>query len=154
MQNLPPRVKKVWFLSTMVQLLILIIIAGGYVWLTNNVSWAPKWGLSVIGFIIVVIIGFELALIPYRYRFHQFAVNETEVEIKNGFFFRSHVSIPIARVQNVDINQGPLLRTQKLFEVDIATGGSTHSIDGLNRNDADRVKERVMQLALEAKNAQ
>ncbi|UQS87217.1 PH domain-containing protein [Nicoliella spurrieriana] len=154
MQRLPKRVKTVWLFSALGGALFWIAILIGYRIAQIFWSWLPIWGLLIVLIIGLIVTFSEIALIPYRYRFYHFAVNETDVEIQKGFFFRKHISIPIARVQNVDLNQGPFLITQHLYEVKIATGGSNHSIDALTKEHATELKNRVMQLALEAKNAQ
>ncbi|MHA8110492.1 PH domain-containing protein [Lactobacillaceae bacterium Melli_B4] len=154
MQSLPKRVKTVWFFSALFSGCFGLIGFAAY-WLVSHwLTWLPSFGSWLILGLAVVWVIAEVALIPYRYRFYHFAVNEFDVEIQKGFFFRHHISIPIARVQNVDLNQGPLLTIQHLFEVSIATGGSTHHIDALTKEHAEQLKNQVMKLALEARNAQ
>ncbi|MCK8627967.1 PH domain-containing protein [Fructobacillus cardui] len=92
-----------------------------------------------------------ILLVRYRYAFYHFMVNETDVEIKKGFLFRTHTAIPIARVQNVDLDQGPILRLFKLQQVHILTGGSGHEIEALTEVEAEQFKDRVMTLAREAR---
>ncbi|TPR24970.1 hypothetical protein DY102_00665 [Apilactobacillus timberlakei] len=95
----------------------------------------------------------ELTLIPYRYAFNKYKISEEYVEIQKGFFFRKLSSIPIARVQNVNLNQGPLLRIQKLNSVYIDTAGDNHKIEAVTHQEAQLIRKQVMDLAMEAKNA-
>ncbi|MHA8138046.1 PH domain-containing protein [Lactobacillaceae bacterium Scapto_B20] len=154
MQSLPKRVQRVWFFSALFSFSLWLVALIAYAVARHWLTWLPTVGIWIILALAIAWVVIETALIPYRYRFYHFAVNEFDVEIQKGFFFRHHVSIPIARVQNVDLNQGPLLTMQHLFEVSIATGGSVHHIDALTKEHAEQLKDRVMKLALEARNAQ
>ncbi|MBW1604963.1 PH domain-containing protein [Lactobacillus sp. Sy-1] len=154
MQSLPIRVKTVWLFSILIEALFWASGAVAYLIGLRFWDWLPQMGLLIIIGLGLISLIIQLLLIPYRYRFYHFQVNDTDVEIEKGFFFRHHIAIPIARVQNVDLNQGPLLISQSLYQVVIDTGGSSHKIDALNKHHAEKLKERVMQLAMEAKNAQ
>ncbi|MDF7626766.1 PH domain-containing protein [Lactobacillaceae bacterium L1_55_11] len=154
MHHLPRAIKVIWYEILALESLAWVVLFVAYWWLENNLwSWLPSWGLLIIAGLAALNVIVELILIQYRYAIYQYQVSETDVEIKKGFFFREDISIPIARVQNVDLDQGPLLQLNKLYKVRIATGGSGHTIEALDGNDAQRLKDRVMALALEARNA-
>ncbi|MCL0312104.1 PH domain-containing protein [Apilactobacillus sp. TMW 2.2459] len=152
MNKLPLKVKKVWMQSAMLSLLIWII-------LLSAMFLVSKYFYSISIYIFMIVIGLallevliEYTLIPYRYAFYSYNVSETEVRIKKGFIFRSEVSIPIARVQNVHLSQGPLLRTQGLTCVAIVTASNEHTIEALTQQEADELRLKVIKLAMEAKN--
>ncbi|MCF7523139.1 PH domain-containing protein [Levilactobacillus brevis] len=71
-----------------------------------------------------------------------------------GFIFQERIAIPIARVQNVTLSAGPLLQWQHLTKVTVATASTSHSIDGLELADAERLREQIMRLAQEARHDQ
>lgn len=60
--------------------------------------------------------------------------------------------IPIARVQNVTLKQGPVLKWKSLQKVIIVTAAGSEDISGLRIQDADELKELIMRLAKEARN--
>ncbi|CAK8053965.1 PH domain-containing protein [Eupransor demetentiae] len=153
MQHLPKRIKIIWWQITAFNLFLWLVLIAGIIIAHHFWNWLPLWLLYFVGAGMVVEIVTEIILIPYRYAIYEYEVRDTDVEIRHGYFFRHHVAIPIARVQNVDLHQGPLLRLQKLYKVKIATGGSTHEIEALDHEEALRLKEQVMALALEARNA-
>ncbi|KRM69943.1 hypothetical protein FD06_GL000110 [Apilactobacillus ozensis DSM 23829 = JCM 17196] len=154
MTRLPAKVKKVWSQSAFISL-IGWLTALLVVYLVSRYFYS----LPLIVYIIILSLGLlevmiEYALIPYRYKFYSYEVSETEVRIRKGFIFRSETSIPIARVQNVHLSQGPLLRLQYLTSVSIVTASNSHIIEALVPKDADELRLKVIKLAMEAKNVQ
>ncbi|MBS9334657.1 PH domain-containing protein [Fructobacillus sp. M1-13] len=104
--------------------------------------------LTGLGFVLILV-GFFL--VHYRYAVYRYRVNDRSVEIQKGFFFRQLTAIPIDRIQNVDLDQGPLLIFCHLQKVVLVTGGSHHEIEALTVEDAKAFKDQVMLLAKEAR---
>ncbi|AKP64022.1 hypothetical protein FC99_GL000649 [Levilactobacillus koreensis JCM 16448] len=148
--HLPPRIKRIWGYSALGSLLALIVITG-LLQLTylywNWAVWIPI--ASLVLTIVEPIV--EVALIPYRYQFTRYQISDLAVEMQAGFIFQKRVAIPIARVQNVTLNAGPLLQWQKLTKVTVATAATSHSIEGLELPEAEQFREQIMRLAREAR---
>ena len=72
--------------------------------------------------------------------------------VQKGFFFQKNEAIPIARIQNVTLEAGPLLQWQELQQVNIETASTAHVIDGVTRSVADQLRNQILQLAQEARN--
>lgn len=155
MKKLPESVKTVWLYAALITLAVEIIVFAGAFVAVRFLDWPyVQYVPLVLGIIFVMYTTIEMALIPYRYAFHSYAIYEDHIEISRGFIFRCQSTIPIARVQNVDIEQGPLLMIKDLHEISIDTSGSSHSIDAVTKEESKRIKQRVMELAMEARNAQ
>ncbi|WP_125582985.1 PH domain-containing protein [Levilactobacillus cerevisiae] len=151
--QLPPRIKRIWGFSALGSLVGLLVISG-LLWLTYT-FWDWSVWVLVFGLILTVIEPcIELGLIPYRYRFTRYQITDLAVEMQSGFIFQKRVAIPIARVQNVTLNAGPLLQWQKLTKVSIATAATSHDIEGLELPEAERLREQIMRLAQEARHDQ
>lgn len=88
---------------------------------------------------------------PYRYRFLRYNITPTAVFLQKGFFFRKNEAIPIARIQNVTLEQGPLLRWQQLQQVNIETASTAHVIDGVTASVANQLRTQILKLAQEAR---
>jgi len=148
--HLPPRIKRIWGYSALGSLLALLVITG-LLQLTylywNWAVWIPI--ASLVLTIVEPIV--EVALIPYRYQFTRYQISDLAVEMQAGFIFQKRVAIPIARVQNVTLNAGPLLQWQKLTKVTVATAATSHSIEGLELPEAEQFREQIMRLAREAR---
>ncbi|GEO67196.1 PH domain-containing protein [Levilactobacillus spicheri] len=149
-QSLPPRIKRIWGYSALGSFLALLVITG-LLWLAHTYWHWTVW-LAVFGGILTVIEPtIEAALIPYRYRFSRYQITSLAVEIQSGWLFKKRVAIPIARVQNVTLNAGPLLQWQHLTQVTVATAATSHTIEGLELDVAAQLREQIMRLAQEAR---
>ncbi|USS92217.1 PH domain-containing protein [Fructobacillus americanaquae] len=153
MQALPATIKKVWYIMEVIGAIVILAVYFAGNWAVQHFLkfYLPLWAIWGLFLVIVLWFLLGLLLVRYRYAFYHFMVNETDVEIQKGFFFRTHTAIPIARVQNVDLDQGPILRLFKLQQVHILTGGSGHEIEALTEDDAEQFKDKVMTLAREAR---
>jgi uncharacterized protein len=150
MQKLPQTVKNVW------RWRLFFILLGTMAIILLTSSWFVHWWfwLGVIAGIILLCGVLTLTiLIPYNYAFHQYAIYENRVEIKKGFIIQRESTIPIARIQNVNVKQGPLLKKQNLCEISIETAGDEHTIAAVTKAESEQIRQRVMTLAMEARNA-
>lgn len=150
-QSLPKKIINVWFLSELLGLIvaIIIIIAGFYI---INIFFSIKliYCLALVGLSILVTI-FRFILIPYYYRFWKYQINDQFVYIQSGFFFKSQKTIPINRIQNVDLEQGPLLRLNNLKKININTAAKSFSIDGITNNEATILRNQIVRSARKAR---
>ncbi|MBS9336042.1 PH domain-containing protein [Fructobacillus papyrifericola] len=153
MQNLPKQMKVVWYLMEAISTVVILAVLAGLHWLLPIVlHWSlPEWLMESLLCLAVFLILFGFFLVHYRYAVYHYQVNETSVEIQKGFFFRRLTAIPIDRIQNVDLEQGPLLQMFHLQRVVLVTGGSHHEVEALQKETAQAFKDRVMALAKEAR---
>lgn len=150
--QLPAQIKIVWRLRAMIDGLIWVILVVGLavvktLWLIHM----PWWPMIVVLGLGILHVGSHLILIPYRYAFWRYQISSNDVVLKSGFIFRKTEAIPIARIQNVTLEQGPLLRGQHLQSVKVQTAATTHEIAGVEESVADALREQIMQLAKEAR---
>ena len=79
--------------------------------------------LSLISSILDLTIGFK----RYGYK-----ISDSSIEIIHGVYFTNINIIPIRRIQQVSMEQGPILRLFNLYNVSIVTAGSNTSIEYLS----------------------
>lgn len=147
--QLPPRLKKVWFLTDTVST-IFLLLAGGVAFLVShyfqwfNLYW--QWGL--IAYFGLIAIGYVvgLLLIPYRYQFQRYALTPDELQFQSGYIFRDTTYVPIQRIQHIETSQGPFLRRHQLMSLTIHTAATSHKIAGLDLNEALAIQAQVAQL--------
>ncbi|MFD1549365.1 PH domain-containing protein [Levilactobacillus fuyuanensis] len=151
--HLPDRIKLIWGISAVGSFIALLVLTG-LIWLTYRYWDWPLWILSTFAAITIIEPIIEGSLIPYRYRFTRYQISAVAVEMQSGFIFKKRVAIPIARVQNVTLNAGPLLQWQKLTKVSIATASTNHGIEGLELDEAEALRDQIMRLAREARHDQ
>lgn len=155
-KKLPIEIKSIWRLNAIMDFLILIAITIAiFIWRI----FAPidmKKGLGVATLILLItailVLLIELILVTYHWNFWTYYIDERQVELHHGFFFRKQIIMPIARIQNVTLKQGPILRWKSLQKVVIVTAAGSEEITGLKNDEANNLKELIMKLAQEAKN--
>ena len=129
--------------------------------------------VNVLWWSIVTIIG--VAIIPFwlilgwffcrrYYNSLECTLTEKTVEIKKGVLFRVEKTIPLDRIQDLTLRDGPLLRALKLCMVEIETAGQSNpqgsdaKIIGIDdakefRNSVlkqrDQLKQKIEPVALE-----
>jgi hypothetical protein len=76
-------------------------------------------------------------------------IRERDLMIASGVIFRSVMSIPLSRVQHVDVQQGPLERVFGLARVNIYTAsgsGADGVIPGIELADAEALRDRLVRV--------
>lgn len=71
-----------------------------------------------------LLVGLVVSLLLYWQRF-SYQVGAHEIRINSGIVSRTHRSIPFDRVQDVDLEQGPVARLLGLAKVKFETGGAS-----------------------------
>ncbi|MFC6175327.1 PH domain-containing protein [Companilactobacillus huachuanensis] len=155
-KELPRSIKAVWRIHATIEFIIfvLIMIGVGLIRLVLPTTFKGYFDLIMIiiwGLGMIVFIG-SMFLVNYLWTFWTYYIDERQIQLHSGYFFRKQVIIPIARVQNVTLKQGPILRWKDLQKVVIVTASGRSEIDGILSDQADQLKETIMQLAQEAKN--
>ncbi|ACA83049.1 PH domain-containing protein [Leuconostoc citreum] len=151
-QYLPKRAKIVWVLDDLIGMLVL-----GLALLILNLCLGAQWPstiIMVLNIMLIVIIGLvigHLLLIPYYYRFHRYALDDTAILIYKGFFLRKTEAIPLNRIQNVDTTQGPLLQFFHLKRLVIVTAAHSFSIAAVDEQVAQTLRERLILAARQAR---
>ena len=84
---------------------------------------------------------------PLQYRYTHYQVDDDGIWIKRGVWFRGETSIPITRIQHIDVTQGPIERAFGLGTLIIYTAGTQHaseSLDGLAHEEATRLRDSLI----------
>ncbi|MEJ6347702.1 PH domain-containing protein [Holzapfeliella sp. He02] len=140
-QKMPSRIKRAWLVSDILGVIISLAIA------TTALTLLPiphkEWVRPIALVAIVVFFAVSLSLIPYRYHFHRYQIDDEAISFQRGVFFRKTVYVPLNRVQHIEIEQGPILKVFDLEELIIHTAATKHSISGLNPATAGKLREEV-----------
>jgi len=89
----------------------------------------------VLGFLFVIVV--SIPLIPFwliigyyfcrrYYRRLECVLTEQTLELKKGHFFRVEKTIPLDKIQDLTLREGPLLRLFKICMLDIETAGQSN----------------------------
>ena len=90
----------------------------------------------------------DFFLSPYffqKYWWH--SVNDQFITLHSGKLRESEIVIPMTKVQQVEIKQGPLLRLRRLKEITIHTMASSGVIPGLPAKEAEQLRDTIPHLA-------
>jgi membrane protein YdbS with pleckstrin-like domain len=149
-QVLPERVKKIWLLRTLIVLVVLVGILFGvnhFVYDFHQIPWLG-WGLAGV-FVLVIL--FSLLDVTYQYATYRYSITDKFVNIQEGWLFKKNVTIPMNRVQNVTISQGPLMAGFKLTKISIETSATAFHIFGLESDTAAELRDGIIEVARKAR---
>ena len=118
----------------------------------DNVDLPP----GIVTIPLLVLLLYPVLVAPgRRYRAWGYAMDADELRIARGVWTRIETIVPLARVQHVDVSQGPIERTFGVCRLMLHTAGTMHSrvvLPGLARASAealrDEVRGRIVQDAL------
>ncbi|GAA2236491.1 PH domain-containing protein [Rarobacter faecitabidus] len=90
----------------------------------------------------------QAILIPRRVRAFGYACRADDVAIRSGIWHRRMVVVPYGRMQTVSVTSGPLLRRFGLAAIGLqtASSGSDATIPGINRREAEHLRDRLTAL--------
>lgn len=127
-----------WITVTVYMVILIVLFL-----LTLQFEW-PRWIVIVAAIVTVFNIPLELVILPrLKYRTWRYLLNEYEIELHHGIFFRKRTLIPFVRIQHVDAKQGPILRKYGLSTVTFSTAAGSHEIPALPENTAEKVRRQI-----------
>ncbi|HCN61076.1 MULTISPECIES: PH domain-containing protein [Mammaliicoccus] len=122
-------------------LIILIVMFVIFELLWTDVS---KWFLTIPIAIIFFISIYGLIIQPYyMYRNFRYEINDDEINIKSGIFMIKETTIPMGRIQNVDLYEGFIMRKYNLANITLSTAGGNEMIQYLNKDKANKIKYAI-----------
>lgn len=137
----------VWRISGAITSVILLMVAGGVIWLSNVFSW-PIWVVIAAFAVSILHVYLYVYLFPLlRWKRWRYEVREQEIELQQGVFVVKRTLVPMIRVQHVDTRQGPLLKKYGLATVDVSTAATVHEIPALPVEEAEELRQFISRLA-------
>lgn len=127
-------------LAAIVGLVISYIAADGFTW----IWWAIAGGLATGA---CVLLFFVLAWPAIEFRYARWTWDESGLEIHRGVLWQHRITVPISRIQHVDVSQGPLQRQFGLGKVTVHTAGTQHAaieLSGIAYEAATWLREQII----------
>jgi uncharacterized protein len=149
-ERLDPRAKTLWRITG--ALGALPILAGGAVasWVLLRVAEVALLvgvlPLVAVGVLLVISVGVTPGL---RWRRWRYEIREDEVDLQRGIVWVSRTLVPLARIQHVDTQSGPLQRRFGLATVVFYTAAGANQIPELSAPVAAEVRDRIAELTRE-----
>lgn len=115
--------------------------------------------LKVIYIVLVILMAAdEIISPPFRYRRYRYAIDEECIDIREGYLWIEEHIVPIERLHQIEMSQGPIDRLFGLTKVIVTTAGGEVTIRFLEyekaRRIADTLKAKINQIAIEEREHQ
>ncbi|RMD02487.1 hypothetical protein D9O40_06105 [Clostridium autoethanogenum] len=100
--------------------------------------------LNLLTAIIIFVSILDSFIWPFlEYKQWKYGIFEDKIELIEGIIIRKRTIIPVSRIQNLKIEQGPIERMCKIASVNIITAGGTHKIPAIAVEDAEKVANNL-----------
>lgn len=134
-----------------VALVVGIVVLGFTAPFAIGLGWSSPWilALAVVGWLLLACILFGSAHFwpAVSYRHAMWRLDDTGLEIRRGVFWKHRIAIPAARVQHVDVSQGPIQRMFRLGKLTINTAGTRNAsieLEGLDYDQALQLRDQLI----------
>lgn len=127
-------------LAMVIGLLIAAFVEMGFGWL-----WFSCVGAAIV--VSGLMFWFVIAWPKKEHRFVKWKWDENGLEIHRGVYWRHQVTVPVSRIQHVDVSQGPLQRQYGLAKLTLHTAGTQEAaveLSGIAFETATWLRERLM----------
>lgn len=108
---------------------------------------AVRYSAYILAAVIVLLSILESFIWPFlEYKQWKYGIFANEIELINGIIVRKKIIIPISRIQNLKIEQGPIQRVYGITSVNIITAGGCHEIPSIPLEEAEIITERLKRI--------
>jgi len=128
-----------------------IASAGGIIAIVITFLFVERWIWLIIvggvGLFLLWLWAMALFWPKLDHRFTSWRLNDLGLDVRKGVFWQHRITVPRARVQHVDVSQGPLQRNFGLAELTIYTAGTQNSsvkINGLAHAVATDIRNELI----------
>jgi uncharacterized protein len=148
MNRLDPSARWAMILGNAVGTAILsLFLAGFAIWIgyKADVSILPLLSIGAATFGLMVLASMGYALLSHRH--FGYLLREHDLIVQSGVWFRSRRCIPRSKVQHINIDSGPILRSFNLVSVHVFVAGGmgeVAQIPGLPPQAADELRAAVV----------
>ncbi len=149
-ERLDPRAKALWRITGTLGALPLLVGGAFASWASLRLAEVPLL-LGIVPFLAALgLFGVLAAVVPdLRWRRWRYEIRGDEVDLQRGIVWVSRTLVPLARIQHVDTQSGPLQRRFGLATVVFYTAAGANQIPELSAPVAGRVRDRIAELTRE-----
>ena len=133
----------VWRTGMAITFLVLLAVAGVAAMSVDAPAWAVGAGMGALA---VAGLAFTVTGPPRRHHRWRYDLIGDELLVERGVHVQVRTVVPLARVQHIDVAQGPLERRAGLSRLVVhtaGTGSSDVAIPGLRLADAEALRDRI-----------
>lgn len=147
-QKPDPRAVKGWRISQGIAFAVLALTAAAVIVIICLTRWEAWQRWLVIGGAVIAAAaqGVAACVLPQiEYRQWGYIIEEDKVVIRHGIFFVTKSIVPIIRIQNITISQGPINRRLGLYKLELSLASGSFEIVGLDQETAEFIGENLKQ---------
>ena len=120
-----------------------VIGKSAYDYFTTQINY-KFLGLGILAILAIYVL-VATVIPPLVYRNYSYEIDDMGVSRVEGVFFKSKKTLPYNTIQDVTINTGPILNKFKLANIQVTGIYSKLSIDCLPVEEAEKLKEKILQ---------
>lgn len=149
-ERLDPRARTLWRITGTLGTLPLLAVGAFASWVLLRTAGAP-WFVAALPLLAALVASvLFIGVIPdLRWRRWRYEIRDDEVDLQRGIFWISRTLVPLARIQHVDTQSGPLQRRFDLATVVFYTAAGPNQIPELSAPVAAGVRDRIAALTRE-----
>ncbi len=149
-ERLDPRARTLWRVSGLIGMLPLLAGCGVATWVMWRFAGLSPLVASLPVVVALLLLVVSVGITPgLRWRRWRYEIRAEEVDLQRGIFWVSRTLVPLARIQHVDTQSGPLQRRFGLATVVFYTAAGANQIPELSAPVAAEVRDRISELTRE-----
>ncbi len=141
---LPERVVSYWRVSSALSGVPMALIAA-------LIAFGASESAAIAGAVFAVFavaLAIDLSVIaPRRRALWWYAIGDEQIDLQHGWLIIRRTVIPMTRVQHVQLERGPVADRFRLAELKIFTAAGFVKIPALDRDEGDRIRQQIADLA-------
>lgn len=139
-RRLEPESRKSKYVSNIMSLIVIAVVfvgVGVYVSDDNPTVSVILYALTVV-FAVYLLASPEIMYRRYRYR-----IDEDKLEVRKGIVYITHEMVPIERIHQVDVKEGPVNRMFGLADLVVTTAGGVVTVEFLKTDVAESIASKL-----------
>lgn len=145
-QRIDPKAIKSFRINAAIDLLIVLAIEIPATAVILITGWDSPWRWVIFAGMALVTLAclINLTVIPpFEYKQWGYMLQDDKVVVRHGIFIEKETVIPVIRIQNITVSQGPIDRKLGLHRVHMFLASGSFEIIGLDKETAERISENL-----------
>lgn len=154
LNRMSPKGKKVLVIGAVIRTVIIAVcliaaLVIDHLWL----HWLSDTPFKITCVIVAVLIAIQIIgdciMRPWLMnRQHGYLLKTHSITVQEGMWFVKHLEIPLFRIQNVDIEEGWLMRKYQLATLNLSTAGGNAEIILIDKTTAQQIMDNIKHSSL------
>lgn len=137
--------KNIWNINAIQSTTIFLLVFIGVLYLLGEYVFVRKLVILSTGLLLLDLVK-DLLSNHLSYKNQFYSLSDEVIVLRSGAWSISETTIPLKRVQHVDIEQTFVSRWFHLYKLNIYTAGDDHSIEFITKEDADHLKDLIVDI--------